>query len=188
MEANEKRLLENFLIREGLAGLSDPDLIQQLANLVTNFPGDRHRFLEDLINQCDADKRTEMYGAIAPKLGFAALPLSDYEVRIRNRASELVSQRRMRVEGEAPRPIEVAGEKYEAVSEAEATACMVTVTCYKCPKKKQYISDTPAGCMIMARKDGWVRDKGVNKEICKQCYGKRLFAGSANGKKGVLVA
>jgi len=169
VDDREKRQLENALLREGLAGLSDPDLIQQLANLVSNWNGDRHRFLEDLINQCDADKRYEMYHAIAPKLRFKALTLSAYESNISMRASGLVSQGRMRVEGANPDPIEIRGEKFERVPEQLGTAALATLKCHKCNHTEQYLSDTPAGAMIMARKDGWVREKGVNKEVCRVC-------------------
>ena len=160
MDDREKRQLENMLLREGLAGLSDPDLIQQLANLVSNWQGDRHEFLQDLINQCDADKRHEMYQAIVPKLRFKALPLSTYESRIAMRASEMVSHGKMRVEGRRPMPLEV-------------MAAIATLTCYQCKKMEQYASDTPAGAMIMARKYGWVREKGVNKEVCRACDQRR---------------
>lgn len=176
MDQTEKRELDNFLLREGLAGLSDPELIEQLANLVSNYPGDlsaKHRFLEDLINQVDADKRYEMYHAIAPKLNFRAFTLGQYESSIRQRASELISQRRMRVEGDAPRPMEVQGKKYEEVLQSESTAALLTLTCHKCRHKSQYLAETPVTAMIAARKDGWVRDKATNREVCPECEKER---------------
>lgn len=172
MDQAEKRQLENMLLREGLAGLDDPELIQQMANLVSNFPGDlsaKHRFFEDLLNQCEASNRYEMYQAMAPKLGFRAFSLAQYESSIRQRASELISQRRMRVEGEEPAPIDVKGKKFEEVLESESTAALLTLTCHKCKEKSQYLAETPVSAMVMARADGWVREKGINKEICPKC-------------------
>lgn len=172
MDQTEKRQLDNFLIREGLSGLQDPDLIQQLANLVSNYPGDlsaKHRFFEDLINQCEAVNRYEMYQAMAPKLSFRAYTLAQYESSIRQRASELISQRRMRVEGQEPAPLEVGGQKYEEVAESESTACVVTLKCHKCHEKTAYVEATPVAAMTMARADGWIREKGVNKELCPKC-------------------
>ena len=168
MDADQKRQLENEVVKMGLAGLHDPDLIQLLANLVSTWPGDKHRFLEDLINQCDADKRYEMYHAITPKLKFTALPLSTYEARIAERAGAMVAARRMRVEGRRPDPIEIGGEKFETVPESESTAAIATLKC-GCGEKQYFLSTTPAGTMIMARKKGWVRDPGTNKEVCPDC-------------------
>ena len=169
MDDKERRQLENQLLTIGLAGLTDSELIQELANMVSNWPGDKHQFLEDLLNQCDLDKRWQMYDAITPKLRFKALPLSTYEARIALRASELISQRKMRVEGQTPRPIEIQGRKFEKVPRALATNAVATVKCYRCKRMASYLGDTPAGAMIAARKDGWTRDKAVNKEVCKAC-------------------
>ena len=169
MDQDEKRHLENQLMTMELSGLNDPALMDQLGMLISMFPGDRHQFFEDLLGQCDADKRYEAYHAMAPRLQFQPLSLSDYEARIRNRASEMVSQRRMRVEGRAPHPIEVDGHKFEQVPEKFSDAAMATMKCHLCQKVSRYLSDTPAGAMIAGWKDGWVRDKATNKEVCRGC-------------------
>lgn len=168
MDQTEKRKLDNQLMTMGLAGVSDPELLQQLGILISVYPGDKHRFFEDLLGQCDSDKRYEMYEAMAPKLQFRPLSLADYEARIRNRASEMVSQRRMRVEGRAPYPIEVEieGRKFALVNPEDADQALATLKC-KCGKVSKYLADTPAGAMIKARKDGWIRPTG--KEICPEC-------------------
>jgi hypothetical protein len=168
VEDQAKRELENFLIREGLAGLTSPELIDQLANLVSIWPGNRHEYLQDLINQCDADKRREMYEAIAPKLRFKPFPLSTYEARIRSKASEMVSQGRMRVEGQSPSPIDIGGDKFEHVAEEDATHAVLTLKCM-CGRIAKFLALTPVQAMIKAREAGWVRDKGTNKEVCKKC-------------------
>lgn len=176
MDQHEKRKLENQLMTMGLAGLSDPELLQQLGILISAFPGDKHRFFEDLLGQCDGEKRYEKYHAMTPKLHFKALPLEDYEARIRNGASEMVSQRRMRVEGEAPAPIEIDGHKFAVVPERLSDGAMATLKCHKCKKVERYLAGTPVSAMIEARKYGWVREKGINKEICSECLKENVLA------------
>lgn len=170
MNHKERRQLENFLLTQGLATLADPELIQQLADLVSGWRGDRHQFLQDLLNECDASQRYEMYQAIAPKLKFSALPFPTYECRIAEQAGRMVSQRRMRVEGSAPAPIEVGGQKFAVVPRQDSTNAVATVRCHQCQKVETFIADTPAGAMIAARTMGWVRDPEVNKEMCANCH------------------
>src|SRR5579864_8651579 len=169
MNAKEKRQLENQLMAMGLKDLTDPELIGQLADLVSSWPGDKHDFLRDLLNECDAAQRYEMYNAIAPKLRFKPLSFSQYESQIALRAGEMVSQGRARVEGSAPRAIEIGGHKLAVVSKREASGAVATVRCHRCEKCEQFLADTPAGAMIEARKAGWVREKGLNKEVCPDC-------------------
>lgn len=169
MNPDERRQLENQLLVMGLKGLNDSGLIQQLADLVSNWQGDKHEFLQDLINECDAANRYEMYNAIAPKLRFQALPLSTYESRIAERAGELVSQRRMRVEGRRPYPVEVSGQQFEQVPESLATAAIATLRCHRCGTSARFVSNTPVAAMIAGRKAGWVRDMVMKKEVCPEC-------------------
>lgn len=169
MDAKEKRRVENELMVIGLAPLDDPELIEQMAQLVSQWPGDKHDFLRDLLNECDADKRYEMYEALRPKLKFKALSFSQYEAQIAIKAGNMVSQGRMRVEGSAPKPIEIGGHKFAIVPRNQASGAVATVRCHCCPKTDQFMADTPAGAMIAARKAGWVRDKALNKETCPEC-------------------
>lgn len=169
MNAKEKRKIDNQLMVMGLQGTDDPELIEQLAGLVSSWPGDKHDFLRDLINECEPDKRYEMYHAIAPRLKFKPLSLPQYEAQIALRAGEMVSQGRMRVEGNAPKPIEIGGHKLAVVPRKHATGAVATVRCWHCDKSEQFLADTPAGAMIEARKAGWVRDKALNKETCMAC-------------------
>lgn len=169
MNAKDKRELETMLVAEGLPGLTDPDLIQAMADLVSNWPGDKHDYMRDLLNECDADKRYEMYQAIAPKLKFKALSFSQYEAQIAMRAGAMVSQGRARVEGTAPRTIEIGGHKLAMVERSEATACVATVKCHRCPKNEHFYAATPVAAMTLARKAGWTREAGVNKEVCPEC-------------------
>lgn len=168
MDQDDKRRLENAVMTMGLAGLTDPNLMELLARLVSTYPGDKHLFFEDLINQCDAEKRAEMYHALAPRLLFKAEPLSHYEANIAYRAACMVNQRRMRVEGKSRMPIEIGGQKFDIVGEEEASAAIVTVKC-KCGRSAKFMDRTPVSAMLKARKDGWVRDKATKHEVCKEC-------------------
>jgi hypothetical protein len=182
MDQKEKRALETQLMKMGLAGLDSRgnptnDLIDQLASLVNCWQGmenrhgewvDKHVFFRDLLNECDADKRSAMYDAIVPRLNWKALPLATYEAQIQLKASALVSQRKMRVVGDAQK-IVIGGNEYALTSKARATGVVATVSCWKCPKRATFHADTAAGAMIEARKAGWTRDKALNKETCPEC-------------------
>lgn len=169
MDQREKRQLENQLLVMGLKGLNDPDLIQQLAELISAWPGDKHDFLRDLLNECDPDKRYEMYHAIAPKLKFKPLSLPQYEAQIAEKAGAMVSQRRMRVEGDRPKPIEVGDKLAEITAKELANAALASLTCHRCGRFEKYLGETPVSAMLEARKAGWIREPGINKECCAQC-------------------
>jgi hypothetical protein len=171
VDAIEKRQLETQLLRMGLAGLKDngdpsPELIQQIAGMVNAWQGapnrhgewiDRHKFLRDLLAECDQADRGEMYSAITPHLSFAPYPLAQYETMMTERMSRLVSKGAARAEGRAPHPIEVGGKKYRRASAREATHVIATLLCPNCGKQKRFIGETPVGALIAARKAGWQR-------------------------------
>lgn len=172
MNQQEKRQLDNQLLAMGLPKLSDPDLIQRLADLVSDWRGDRHDFLRDLLNECDAADRYQMYNAIVPKLKFKALPLEQYELQIAEIAGRMVSQRRMRVEGDSRKPIQIGRDTFMEVPKALADKAVATLRCYKCPKVERFVDDTAVGAMTQARQAGWKREPGVNKEVCPDCQAK----------------
>lgn len=173
MNQKDKRKLNTELMVMGLAQLNDPNLILQMANLISDWPGDKHEYMTDLLITCDPENRYEMYNAIAPKLRFKALSFPQYESQIAIRAGEMVSQGRVKVEGQAPKPIEVGSHKLEIVPADEATEVMATVCCQLCPKVERFLDPTPAGAIIKARRAGWMRDPGVNKETCPDCVSAR---------------
>jgi len=153
----------------GLAQLNDPNLILQLANLVSDWPGDKHEYMVDLLITCEPENRYEMYNAIAPKLRFKALSFPQYESQIALRAGEMVSQGRVKVEGQAPKPIEVGARKLEIVPAHEATEVLASVRCHLCPAEARFLGKTAVEAIIKARRAGWVRDPGLNKETCPDC-------------------
>ena len=183
MNAKEKRNLETRLVRMGLAGLQsngDPsgDLVQQFADMINHwYPYenrhgewvDRHKFIRDLLNECDADKRYEMYTAIAARPTFTPMPLQHYEDMIREKAGNFVSKRRARVTGDAPAPIHVGGNVYAQVPRPLADKVIATLSCWKCGKSAKFSDDTAAGAMIAGRRAGWTRDKAITKETCPDC-------------------
>ena len=163
--------METQLLRLGLAGLKEngdptPELIQQIAAIVNNWQTspnrhgewiDKHKFLRDLLAECDQSYRSDMYGAIAPHLNFKVLPLASYESMMTERMSALISKGAARVEGRAPHPIEVGGRKFRAASATAATHAIMTLHCPRCDKEKRFLGDTPVGALIAARKAGWAR-------------------------------
>lgn len=210
MDANEKRQLETQLLRMGLPGLQENgepsgELVQEIARMVNEWPGhpnrhgewiDRHKYLRDLLSECDESQRNEMYSSLKPHLNFPVYPLAHYETMMIQRVEGLVSKRSARVEGAVPRPLQVgdrqaiaradakrlmrkqkrvrqvlaAGDIYVAESAAsDATHVMATLRCYKCHKSEDFLGDTPVGAMIAGRKAGWIRDMVINKEVCPEC-------------------
>lgn len=171
MEAKEKREMETQLLRLGLAGLQEngnpsPELIQQVAAIVNAWQAapnrhgewiDQHKFLRDLLSECDASYRNDMYTAISPYLNFKAHPLAFYESMITERMERLISKRAARAEGRAPHPVDVGGKQYIEASAAVATHAIATLHCQRCDKEKRFVSDTPVGAMIAARNAGWAR-------------------------------
>lgn len=183
MQAKEKRSLETFLLQMGWPGLKENgeptgDLVQLIARIVNEHQAyenrhgewiDKHLFLRDLFSQCDGQERQEMYDAIVPHLNFKAKPLDYYVTQMMLRVNTLTSKSAARVTGDAPKPVEVGGNKYAAAPKFIATHVVVTVTCWNCPKDAQFVGDTPVSAMIEARKAGWTRDKGIKKETCPEC-------------------
>lgn len=165
MNQDDKRKLENELLAMGLSRLQSPELIQQLADMVSAWHGDKQQFFIDLLNECDADKRYEMYQAMAPKLRFQALSYSDCIIAITNKAAEMVSRKQARVEGISPRPINI-GNQYD---KPQASA---TLLCYHCKRRSKFCEETPVGAIIKARKAGWVRTAGFDIETCPKCVKK----------------
>jgi hypothetical protein len=183
LNSKEKRQLETELVKMGLAGLASngdpsPELVQQIAAIVNNWPGatnrhgewiDKHKYLRDLFGECDQADRSDMYMALVPHLKFKVKSLSHYETMLAERIGNLVSKRAASVTGDKPKPIEVGNSKYAAAPKAIATHAIATLRCHRCPKTEQFVADTPAGAMIAARTAGWTREAGINKEACPDC-------------------
>jgi hypothetical protein len=185
MDQKEKRQLETALVKLGLAGLDSTgeptaELVSQIAFMVDSWHPvenrmgewvDKHCFLRDLLNECDADKRTDMYNAIAPQLkSFKPHSLAKYESMIAEKAGKLLSQRRARVTGDAPKPIEIGGNLVHiAPNAAEANCGWAIVKCHACEKVEKFLDITPVGAMTKARRAGWVRNTALQEETCPDC-------------------
>jgi hypothetical protein len=181
VNAEEKRATETLALQLGLKGIAESDqgqLIELIAAMVNSWQGapnrhgewiDRHKFLRDLFSECDAKDRQEMYNAIVPRLTFKAKPLSHYETMMAERVGNLVSKRAARVEGDRPRPIEIGESKYMLVAPRQASNVVATVVCHRCGERAQFVEPTAVSAMTAARRAGWTREKGVNKETCPPC-------------------
>lgn len=170
MNQQERRDLENWLMTHGLDGcINDPEKLQIFADLVSQWPGDKHDFLRDLLNECDVANRYDMYVALAPRLKFKPLSFSQYEAQIALKAGAMVSQRLMRVEGERPKPIEIGGHKIAVTSVDKANCGWCAVRCHVCDKVEKFVADTPVGAIIKARQAGWVKLPGIDRETCADC-------------------
>jgi len=159
----------------GLNRLSDPMLVPQMARLIKD-----HDFFLGMLNECDQEKRTEMYEALKPHLSFKPWPLERYISKLKERAGNIASTEKPAVIGKRSKPFQIRGKQYiDAISrEAGAVTCL-TFTCAKCTRMEQFIADTPVQAAIMARQKGWVRDIVRDREICPKCPAVRTKVGNA---------
>lgn len=161
MLSEDRRKLENQLMVMGLAKLNDPNLIQQLALLITvqkAMPPEE--FFRDMLGECEPEKRKEMYEAMRPLLGFKVKPLEHYIDEIKAKASAAATR---------DKPITVGEEQFHEVDQREATGVLVDLRCYKCTRGETFSGITPADAVIKARAFGWVRDLVMQKEVCPKC-------------------
>lgn len=155
MNQAEKRKLDTQLMVMGLKRLNDPELVPQMARLIKD-----HDFFMGLLNECDQEKRYEMYHAITPHLSFEAWPLETYIAKLKERAAAIESW---------SKPITVGEDQFQQVTPDQATGVVIDMTCYKCPRTASFYGETPLSAVILARQDGWVRERGTNKEVCPKC-------------------
>jgi len=154
MNQDEKRQMENQLIVMGLKRLTDPMLVQQIALLIPD-----HDVYLGMLNECDQEKRYDMYHALKPWLRFEPWPLEKYLIALKERADAIASRNA---------PIEIGEHKYQQVAPQDATGVVIDLKC-SCGKTASYFGETPLCAVILARQDGWVRDKALSKEVCPKC-------------------
>lgn len=173
MNDDDRRKMENQLIVMGLKNLTDPELVQQMARLITDGG-----FLAGLLNECPQEKRSEMYYALKPYLPFKPLSLDHYMDFFRRRADAIDSAYspvviRDDAFAAAPvfdeNPVIIGGNKFQEVAAGDAEACVLKLTCYKCTKSEEFMGLTPVEAVTVARNMGWVRDLTMQKEICPKC-------------------
>lgn len=155
MNNDDRRKLETSLIRSGFKGINDPELIPELAKLIPS-----HEVLRALLNECSRLERGAMLQAIAPHLSFAAETVEWYE----NRSAEQFAQHE-----ESRRRIIVGDKQFDQVCKELATHVVIELKCSKCPAVKNYAGTSPLGAVILARQDGWARERATNKEVCPKC-------------------
>lgn len=154
MNQDERRQLENQLIVMGLKRLNDPMLVPQMAKLILD-----HEFFLGMLNECDQDKRYEMYHALKPHLRFEPLPLESYLIQLRERADAIASRHA---------PIVVGEQHFQQVAAQDATGVLVDLKC-SCGRTASYYGQSPFDAVILARQEGWVHDKALGKEVCPKC-------------------
>lgn len=92
MNDDEKRQMENQLMVMGLNGLESPEFVPQMAKLINHgFSLMGHDFLLGLINECDQEKRREMYDALVPYFNFKAWPFDKYISLLKEHAGNVAS-------------------------------------------------------------------------------------------------
>ena len=155
MKADERRRMENQLMVMGLNRLTDPELVPQMAKLITS-----HEFFLGMLNECDQAKRTEMYEALRPHLSFKPWPLERYIMKLKEHADAVESH---------GRPIQVGDQTFVETPMERATACLVDLTCCKCTRTATFPGNTAVEAILAAREAGWVRDVALQKEICPRC-------------------
>lgn len=164
MTPEERRKLENKMMVMGLTNMSDPNLIKQLAVLISD-----HEFLSGMLGACDVEKRREMYEALKPYLRFQAFPLEHYMDRIKEKAGNIASREKA---------IEVGDKVFQEVTQDQSTGVVVGLTCFKCTGFQEFYGETIVEAVISARENGWVRDVVRGAEICPKCPAFRSHNGN----------
>jgi rubrerythrin len=156
MNQLEKRRLETQIIRSGFKGFSDPDLIPVLAHCIKN-----HKMLAALLNSCSILERQTMLECLKPHLPFEAFATVDkYEAMM---AEQFAAEER------ELRRFKIGDQKFQETLRHLATHAVASLMCYKCQRKRDYAGETIVSAVILARQDGWVRERGTNKEVCPKC-------------------
>lgn len=159
MHADNKRKLENELMAMGLPALSDPALIQVMADVVNGYPmpSERVEFFCELLNQCDGQRRYGMYEAMKPRLSFQIPTLDACEARIADKAARMSQRRGI---GVAAKVNDLDGRGDHAVAVLE---------CGICGKVENFEGWTTADAMLQSRKAGWGRGPRPGWEHCVSC-------------------
>lgn len=154
MNQDDKRRLENQLLTMGLPALKDPALIQCMADMVNAFPiiTERVDFFCDLLNECDADKRGQMYNAMKPYLHFEVPSFPECETKITYKAERMVERTRL--------------QKQKVVEAEDKT---LHLECFGCKKTTAFSGMTTADAMLQAKKSGWGRGPVPGHEFCAEC-------------------
>lgn len=155
MNEAERRKLETSLIKSGFSGLNDPGLVKEFAKLITS-----HEILRALLNDCSRLERGAMLEAVRPYLPFKPHPLDWYEMQTAQKFEAWESERNRIIAGDR---------EFAETCKELATHIVVTLKCSKCRHTARFVGESPLGAVILARQDGWFRERGTNKEVCPKC-------------------
>lgn len=162
MNQDEKRKVENQLLKMGLPSLDDPALFQVMADMVNAYPipGERVDFFCDLLNECEGAQRYAAYTALRPLLHFEVPTLAECETRITAKAERMV------------------GRRHSAVAKpGDPVERILHLDCFGCENKAAFVGLSVADCMAEAHKAGWGRGPVRGEEFCAEC---RLAAMNAS--------
>lgn len=189
MDQKDKRRLETNLMRTGLAAIKEQgalsgEFVQVVADIVNGWRGSydrlgewigQHEFVRDLLNECDAKDRGEMYNCVIPKLTFKPKSLIEYETMIAQKADRFASRRKIRVTGEREKPIEVGDKKITLAKPGEGTLGWCMLKCHQCNRLDKFLGQTPVDAMYKARNAGWRRNVVLEQELCPECAQKPMI-------------
>lgn len=156
MNQDQRRRVENQLLSMGLPQLDDPALIQVMADMVNAYPimSERVQFFCDLLNECDAGKRYEMYTAMRPRLSFPVPTFAECETRITQKAERMVGRKTMA----------------DAKPEQDALKDVhLVLKCHGCEKERTFEGLTTTDAMSKAKRQGWGRGPVAGYEYCADC-------------------
>jgi hypothetical protein len=155
MKQTDRRKIENQLLAMGLPDLTDPSLIQVVADMVNAYPmpSERVQFFCDLLNECDLGHRYEMYNALVPKLHFPVPSFPECETRIAAKAERMVGK-----------DFRQSGKKDDY-----NFGRTLLLKCRGCEAEKTFGGLTLADAMMSAKKEGWGRGPIPGFEYCAEC-------------------
>jgi hypothetical protein len=188
--ATERKQINQFLGRAGLAQLNEPHaLLQQMGTLVQD-----HDHFRRMLAKCEPEQRYQMYEALAPRLRFPAKTLSEYMIE----SAQIAEQRQYPTLGEDGQlhPFEVSeidsrdAETIRKAAEEALSKEKLWLVCRKCTKEHVFSGVTKSDAVCRARGAGWAYDeiRGVGGEICPDCLEKAAPAPETKETKLIKAA
>lgn len=151
----ERRKLETQAIIDGFKNKANLEALRCL-NLIKG-----HDMLAALLNECPRHERQAMLDAIRAYLPFEAYSVDHYEA-LMARKFEAYERKRQRM-------IRECNKQLDQLFRDSVEACVIELKCSKCERTGNFAGDTLVGAVVVARQDGWVREKATNKEVCPEC-------------------
>lgn len=152
---DSRRKLETQAIIDGFKNKANLEALRYL-NLIKT-----HDMLAALLNECPRHERQAMLDAIRAYLPFEAYSVDHYET--------MMAQKFEAWEEKRNRMIRECNEQLGELFRQHGGAYLIELKCHKCSRTASFAGESPVGAIILARQDGWVREKASNKEVCPKC-------------------